>query len=67
MLRRQFFTRTIGALVGVVCAPLLGKAKPLLPTGWPKPGAVDAKNTFGSIPYPVTNWTCRYESPLTQE
>lgn len=26
MLRRQFFTRTIGALVGAVCAPLLGKA-----------------------------------------
>jgi hypothetical protein len=26
MLRRQFFTRTIGALVGAVCAPFVGKA-----------------------------------------
>jgi hypothetical protein len=31
MLRRQFFTRTIGALVGAVCAPFAGKAaEPIL-------------------------------------
>ncbi len=27
MLRRAFFTRTLGAIAGAVCAPFVGKAK----------------------------------------
>ena len=46
MIRRQFIRRTLGVIAGAVCAPFVGKAAPLLPTGWPKPGTVDDSNNW---------------------